>query len=141
MGMGNGNGAWWWLAVLGKGGGFCGTLPTSLLPFPAADAGRNSTLSSPTGTAGMGEVGVCAVPGRHKMSHPRCQDPRGDSGRDSWSQHGVSAAQVVVLDGFGTLSASPQSQGWSRGSNPSSGRQQEEVLSGIVTVWCCPSVP
>lgn len=42
-------------------------------------------------------MGICAVPGWHKMSHPQCQDPRGDSGRDSWCQHEVSAAQVVVL--------------------------------------------
>lgn len=91
------------MEVLGWGGDFCGTLPTSLLPFLAANAESKSTLSSPTGIVGMGEVGVCAVPGWHKMSHPQCQDPGRDDGRDSWSQHEVSAAQVMVLDGFGTL--------------------------------------
>lgn len=110
--------------VLGGGsqcqGGEEVSVPTSLLPFLAVGAGRNSTLSSPTGIVGMGEVELCAVP-----AGTRCPTL---SGRDSWSQHEVSAAQVVNL----APSEHPPKPGMIQGLRPQLGK-----AAGGGVEWNC----
>lgn len=127
-----GNGVWWWVTVLGWGGGFCRIPRTSLfcLSLPshhlkdavelaglktttgtAVDAGRSSALSSPIGIVRMREKSsfVLSLADAGSRALGGVQDvptPSActpESGA-AWSpSQGVSAGRAAVFGASGTL--------------------------------------